>query len=65
MARKFADYRKFIDREMYGAHFAFPIVSLISSATVSKPARRPLMTHYRNRRRAHWPDTSCFRAISP
>jgi hypothetical protein len=44
MAQKFADYREFIDREIYAAHFGFPMVPLIPIVTVSEARMRNMMT---------------------
>jgi hypothetical protein len=43
MAQKFADYREFIDREIYAAHFGFPMVPLIPIVTVSEAPMRNMM----------------------
>ncbi len=43
MAQKFADYREFIDREIYAAHFGFPMVPLVPIVTVSEARMRNMM----------------------
>lgn len=43
LAQKFADYREFIEREIYAAHFGFPMVPLIPIVTVSETRMRNMM----------------------
>jgi hypothetical protein len=44
MAQKFEDYREFLDREIYTAHFGFPIVPLVPIIAVSETRMRNMMT---------------------